>query len=68
MSIIELDRKFNVLRIGNNSRDIKRYVDVTVLYDITHVVNFCDDGWYDIYRGETRVGHLTDVEDVKEKW
>ncbi|GAH25142.1 unnamed protein product [marine sediment metagenome] len=67
MTVIELDRKRNVLRIGNSSKDIDRYVDVTVIYEVTHVTDF-GDGWYDIHRGKTRLGHITDVETVKEKW
>ena len=71
--IIELDRKrsevknVNLLRIGNNSKDIERYRDITVIYNVTHVVP-CGDGWYDIYRGKTLLGHVTDVESVQEKW
>ena len=66
--IIELDRKRNVLRIGNSGEDIEKYRDVTVTYNVTHVVPCGDDGWYDIYRGKTILGHVTDVESVQEKW
>ena len=65
--IIELDRKRNVLRIGNNSEDIKRYRNVISIYEVTHVTDY-GDGWYDIYRGKTILGHVTDVESVQEKW
>lgn len=65
--IIELDRKRNVLRIGNTSKDIKRSRDITVIYNVTHVTPY-GDGWYDIYRGKTIQGHITDVESVQEKW
>ena len=65
--IIELDRKRNVLRIGNYKKDIDRFVNVTVIYEVTHVVDF-GDGWYDICRRKTILGHVTDVESVQEKW
>ena len=67
MTVIEVDRKRNVLRIGRNSEDIERYIDVTVIYNVSHVTP-CDDGWYDIYRGKTILGHVTDVDSVQEKW
>ena len=65
--IIELDRKRNVLYIGNYSKDIERYVNLTTIYEVTHVVNL-GEGWYDIYREKTILGHVTDVESVQEKW
>ena len=71
MTVIEVDRKRNVLRIGKSSEDIERYYDVTVIYNVTHVTLLrhpYDDGWYDIYRGKTILGHVTDVESVQEKW
>ena len=67
MTVIELDRKRGVLRIGNNSNDIEKYRDITMIYNVTHVTPY-DDGWYDIYRGKTILGHVTDVETVQEKW
>ena len=65
--IIELDRKRNVLYIGNNNEDIKKYQYIIVIYEVTHVTNL-GEGWYDIYRGEEILGHITDVESVQEKW
>ena len=65
--IIELDRKRNVLRIGSNREDIEKFRNITVIYEVTHVTDY-GDGWYDIYRGKTIQGHVTDVESVQEKW
>lgn len=56
-----------MLRIGNSSKDIERYHDVIVIYEVTHVTDY-GDGWYDVYRGKTILGHVTDVESVQEKW
>ena len=73
MTIIELDRKRNVLRIGNSTKELEKdiiiggYRDITVIYMVTHVTPR-GDGWYDIYRGKTILGHITDVESVQEKW
>jgi len=67
MTVIELDRKRSVLRIGNNSKDIEKYKNITVIYKVTHVTP-CGDGWYDIHRGKTRLGHIIGVESVQEKW
>ena len=67
MTIIALNRRLNILRIGEHNGDLKRYVNITVIYDVSHVTNL-GDGWYDIYRGKTRLGHITDVEYVKEEW
>lgn len=67
MTSIVLDRKRGVLRIGSSNSNIDRYVAVTVIYGVTHVDSL-GDGWYDIHRGRTILGHITDVESVKEKW
>jgi hypothetical protein len=67
MVVIELNRKRSVLRIGDNSTEIDRYINITVIYKVTHVTH-CGDGWYDIYSGKAILGHITDVESVKEKW
>ena len=65
--IIELDRKRKILHIGNSSKGIEKYDDITTIYNVTHVTN-TGGGWYDIYRGKRILGYITDVESVKEKW
>ncbi len=67
MTVIALNRKYNVLIIGENSKDINRFMNVTILHNVTHVVNL-GDGWFDIYRNNERLGYITDVVDLKEKW
>ena len=67
MTIIVLDKKSNVLRTGEHKEDFERCVNITVIYDVSHVTNL-GDGRYDIYRGKRTLGYITDVEYVKEEW
>lgn len=66
--IIELDRECNELHIGNGREDIERGDNTTTIYGVTHVTNPYHDGWYEVYRGKTILGYVTDVDYVKEKW
>jgi len=67
MSTIELDRKHNVLRIGESKEDIDHYRGTTVMYNVTHVERM-SIGWYDVFCKNALVGHVSDVDYVKERW
>ena len=68
MTVIELDRGCNELHIGNSIEDIERCYNTTTIYGVTHVANPFNDDWYEIYRGKTILGYVTDVDYVKERW
>jgi len=68
MAVIELDRACNELHIGNSIEDIGRCDNITTIYSVTHVTNPYGDGWYEVYRGKTILGYVTDVDYVKERW
>jgi hypothetical protein len=67
MTIIILDRTYNVLRIAEKAEDLKAYRNVTVIYGVTHVAAH-DNEWHDIYQGNEIVGLISDVTEVKETW
>ena len=68
MTTIRLSRKNHVLYIGDSSKDIDNMNDITMLYNVGHVVHG-GDGWYEICnRKNVIVGFITDVENVEEKW
>ena len=68
MVVILLDRKRKSVHIGNTSKDIEKYNNITTIYNVTHVRDPDGGGWYDVYRGKTILGYVTDVDYVKEKW
>ena len=68
MSTIRLGRKNHVLYIGNSSKDIDALNNITMLYDVSHVVH-SGDGFYEICDMKNVVlGFITDVENVEERW
>jgi len=67
MRTIRLSRKNHVLYIGDSSKDIDSMTHITMIYNVSHVVN-CGDGWYDVQNGYTILGFVTDVENVEERW
>ena len=68
MRTIRLGRKNHVLYIGNSSKDIDNMNNITMLYDVSHVVGG-GDGWYEICDMKNVViGFITDVENVEERW
>ena len=68
MRTIRLARKNHVLYIGNSSKDIDALNNITMLYDVSHVVH-SGDGFYEICDMKNVVlGFITDVENVEERW
>ena len=70
MTVIELNRKTNTLRVGETLEDIKHLTNVSFFYDIAYVLGSTPpNGWYVLYNTERMIaGFVTDVEYVKEKW
>ena len=67
MKTIRLGRKNRVLYIGDNSEDIDSFSNITLLYNVTHVLNK-GNHFYGIYREGEMLGFITDVENVEERW
>lgn len=68
MTVIELNRKMNTLKTAKTADAIKMLDHVTKTFHVTHVKKDGNSGWYDIFNGESMIGFVTDVTEVKEKW
>ena len=67
MTTIRLNRKHQVLYIGNSSEDIDSLKNTTSIYDVSYLVH-SGDGFYEISNDKDIVlGFITDVENVEER-
>ena len=68
MRTIRLNRKYQVLYIGDSSKDIDSLVNTTSIYDVSYLVGR-GDGFYEISNAKHLIlGFITDVENVEERW
>lgn len=69
MTVIELNRSNNSLKIAATLADLKALRYTTKVWEVTHVKpTLTAYGWYDLYNGDSIAGFVTDVTEVKEKW
>lgn len=73
MTVIELNRAKNTLKIAPTTSELKTFRCFTMIYDVTHIQRISISSvlstkWYRIYNGIHVIGFITDVTEVKEKW